>query len=296
MSWRQFPFRRDRAIHTKEHAVAKKMARKSPSNLNVSKFILNCLPSPQPERNWGLDVAGAAGVSAAAASIPVSKDLRDSSWWPAGNQGSTGSCVGWGSADAVLRWHFVKAGRLAKNEPLSVRQVWMSAKETDVYTDRPTTFIETDGTWLTAALDIARKYGVVTNSVLPFENPAGTCELYLGEVNTFYALAAQRKIASYFNLGRNLTDWRAWIANNGPILTRLDVDTTWDNAAATHGQLAAYDAAHTRGGHCIALVGYTPSYFIVRNSWGNGWGDKGFGYASNAYASAAFTEAYGVSL
>jgi C1A family cysteine protease len=47
----------------------------------------------------------------------------------------------------------------------------------------------------------------------------------------------------------------------------------------------------------VALVGYTPDRFIVRNSWGTtGWGDQGFGYASLAYAQDAFTEAYGVSL
>jgi C1A family cysteine protease len=34
----------------------------------------------------------------------------------------------------------------------------------------------------------------------------------------------------------------------------------------------------------------------VRNSWGLAWGDKGFAYASDAYAAAAFTEAYGVVL
>ena len=51
-----------------------------------------------------------------------------------------------------------------------------------------------------------------------------------------------------------------------------------------------------RGGHAIALVGYTPDRFIVRNSWGTGWGDKGFAYASLAYAKDAFTEAYGISV
>ena len=52
-----------------------------------------------------------------------------------------------------------------------------------------------------------------------------------------------------------------------------------------------------RGGHAVAIVGYTPDRFIVRNSWGTTqWGDKGFGYASFGYAQAAFTEAYGVTL
>ena len=48
------------------------------------------------------------------------------------------------------------------------------------------------------------------------------------------------------------------------------------------------------GGHAIALIGYTPDRFIVRNSWGKDWGDKGFGYATDQYAEEAFTEAYGV--
>ena len=272
------------------------MKKKQSVEPKLTKRILNCLPSPKQEKNWGLDVAKAAGLIPIPRLIPVAKDLR-AAWWGIGDQGQTGSCVGWGTGEGVLRWHFVKAGKLSQTDSVSVRQLFMSAKETDVYTTRPTTFIEEEGTWITAALDIARKLGVVTAAVLPFENPAGSPELYTaGNEATFYAIAAQRRISTYTNLGLNPADWRAWIANNGPIATRLNVDSTWDNATATHGNLAMYDAAHTRGGHCVALVGYTADQFIVRNSWGTGWGDKGFAYASNQYAAAAFTEAYGVSV
>jgi hypothetical protein len=265
--------------------------------LDASKYILNCLPSPSPELDWGIDIALAIGIHLPGAPIPPGKDLRDPSWWAVGDQGFTGSCVGWGTADGVLRWHFLKAGKISQNETLSVRYLWMAAKETELFKSRPTSFIETDGTSVKGALDIARKFGVVTSSVLPFENPQGTPELYAaGDESTFYALAAQRRINGYFNLGRNLANWRAWIANNGPILVRLNVDRTWDDATTNHGNLDVFDNAHTHGGHCVALVGYTPNRFIVRNSWGIDWGDQGFAYASDGYASAAFTEAYGVSL
>lgn len=250
--------------------------------------ILNCDPSPGAEKDWQLQTALDAGV-VAAAPIPPSKDLREA-WWQVGDQRDTGSCVGWATAEAVLRWHFVKVGRIGQEERLSVRYVWMAAKETDEFLSRPTTFIERDGTSLKAALDVARKYGVVKEGALPF----GSGKLYPNEASIFYALASQLRISSYFNLGRNPADWRRWLATQGPILTRLDVDTTWWEAASTNGNLDAYQASTAQGGHAVALVGYTPERFIVRNSWGTTWGDKGFGYASIAYARAAFTEAYGV--
>lgn len=253
--------------------------------------ILNCLPSRETERDWQFSNAIEAEILRAPARIPSSKDLR-APWWKIGDQGATGSCVGWAAADSVLRWHFVQGTLLAKEEPLSPRFLWMASKETDQFVARPTTFIETEGTSLKSALDVARRFGAVKDPVLPF----GSGKLYSGKGNTFYAVAARLKIGMYFNLGRELANWRTWLATKGPILTRLDVDSTWDQADLTNGRLDTYHLETARGGHAVALVGYTRDRFIVRNSWGTGWGDKGFAYASLAYAQEAFTEAYGVSL
>jgi C1A family cysteine protease len=256
--------------------------------------ILNCLPSPNRERDWGMQAAADAGaVAAPKAAVPASVDLRNDTWWPVGDQGATGSCVGWAAADGLLRWHFTRAGRISKGNKLSVRYLWMAAKERDEYTDRPTTFIEPDGTSLKAALDIARNYGIVHAKDLPFDPPV----LYPHDVATFYTLAARLRIATYHNLGSVPADWRKWIATQGPIIVRLECDSTWMNAKTTKGKLATYKPATADGGHAVALVGYTPTTFIVRNSWGTTqWGDKGYAYASNAYAKAAFTESYGVTL
>ena len=42
-------------------------------------------------------------------------------------------------------------------------------------------------------------------------------------------------------------------------------------------------AGETIWGHATALVGYTKRYLIGINSWGDGWGDKGYFYVPETY-------------
>jgi len=256
--------------------------------------ICNLVPSRDTEKDWRFEHAIAANVVAARpAVLPAKVDLRES-WWDIGNQEKTGSCVGWGSTDGVARYHFVKAGRLAPSEKLSPRFTWMASKETDQIRYRPETMIEKAGTSLKAAVHILHKYGAVPESLLSFHIATN---MYLGKEDTLYAIAATRRI-SYYNLYKNLADWRSWLATQGPILVGLQVDKTWDNAKATHGMLDTFQPETVRGGHAVAAVGYTADgRFIIRNSWGTNFGDEGFAYASEAYINAAFyDESYGVTL
>jgi hypothetical protein len=254
--------------------------------------VLNCAPSLNVESDWGYEDAVEAGVvrRRRRRRPPTSVDLRES-WWAVRSQGSTGACVGFATADGVLRWHFVKAKWIKEDQQPSPRFVWMANKETDNITSYPTTFIERAGTQTKLALGIARKYGSVLEEDLPMSG-----RLSRMSAAAFYTKAAKMRIASYHNLGTSLTRWRAWLAVQGPILTRLGVDRTWDQATRNDGVLDDYQPDTVRGGHAVSLVGFTPDHFIVRNSWGSGWGDGGFAYASPSYAREAFTEAYGAVL
>ncbi len=259
--------------------------------------ILNCIKSKEVETDWGYTAAVSSEILTVPKEIPISVDLRED-WWDIGDQKDTGSCVGWASADAILRWHMVKAQKLTNNEKLSVRFQWMAAKEADEWTT-PTTCLESYGTSLKAALDIARNYGSVPDKEVPFEPEKLS---HMGP-NEFYAMASKYKISNYFNLRKPELEWekvrdrwKEWLSTTGPILTRLDVDDTWMNADKTQGNLDKYLPKTKSGGHAVAIVGYTQDRFIIRNSWGTTWGDKGHAYASMDYAKDALTEAYGVTV
>ncbi len=284
-----------KATATKKSAAVKKGARsKKAAQASFDDFICNVVPSKGTDNDWQLADSIAAGSIGAPAALPASVDMR-AAWWTINNQENTGSCVGWATADGVVRWHMTKAGRITQKQLLSPRHVWMASKETDTITTRPESFIEGAGTTLKAAVDVARKTGVALMDDLPFHIQT---KMYTGNENTFYANCAQRKVAAYFNLHKNLTSWKTWLASNGPILSAFNVDSSWDNAAANGGNIDTFHPDTVRGGHAICIVGYrADGRFIVRNSWGTSWGVNGFGYLHPNYIAAAFfDESYGVTL
>ena len=275
-------------------AGTKKSASKKVGRASFDHFICNVVPSKGTENDWQLADSIAAGSIGAPAALPASVDMR-AAWWKINNQENTGSCVGWATADGVVRWHMTKAGKISQTTLLSPRHIWMASKETDTITTRPESFIEGAGTTLKAAVDVARKHGVALMDDLPFHIQT---KMYTGNENAFYASCAQRKISAYFNLHRNLSSWKTWLAGTGPILAAFNVDSSWDNAALNNGNIDTFHPDTVRGGHAICIVGYrADGRFIVRNSWGTTWGVNGFGYLHPDYIAAAFyDESYGVTL
>ena len=278
----------------KRAAARKSAAKKSAGASSFHDRICNVVPSKGTETDFDYASSVASGAVTAGAPLPTSVDLR-ASWWKINDQEVTGSCVGWATADGVVRWHMVQAGKLDKNRMLSPRHVWMASKETDALTALPETFLEEAGTMTKAAVKVARNFGVALEADLPFHIDT---TMYTGSEDTFYTRCAKHRIASYHNLHHDLQAWKHWLADQGPILVGLLVDRSWDDAGLNGGRIDTFQPDTVRGGHAVAVVGYRKDgRFIVRNSWGTSWGAKGFGYVKPSYITDAFfPETYGVTI
>jgi C1A family cysteine protease len=254
--------------------------------------ILNLVPSRDTENDWTYQDAVGGGLTRARVKLPESHDLR-APWWKVGDQGYTGSCVGWATADGVGRQVMVGAGKIRRSQRLSPRFIWMASKETDEFRNRPTSFVEESGTSLKAAMNVARRHGFALERDLPFEVQTA---MWLGPERALYASAARRRI-SYVNLRLDLQRWKSWLVTKGPILAGLWVDDHWNNLGPD-GRLDAWDPASAYGGHAVCIVGYRKDgRFIVRNSWGTSWGHRGFAYVTPAYLRKGFfPESYGASI
>ncbi len=213
--------------------------------------------------------------------LPDTVDLRRD-WLPVFDQGHTASCVGW-AVTGVLRYHLVTAGQLAPDQPLSPRYVWTAAKEMFQREDFPSTFLREDGTSLKAGLDVVRRFGAVLESELPWETG-----LAAGPPEQFNASARRRRILSYVALA-GPDQWRRWLHESGPVLVLVQKDSKLDA-----GTLDEFDDGSVTGSHAAALFGYGPDHFLLRSSWGTGWGEQGYARMSLDYAAKAVIESYGV--
>ena len=87
----------------------------------------------------------------------------------------------------------------------------------------------------------------------------------------------------------NLDLWRHTLAEGFPIAFALNTFESFDDATRNRGRVPkprkSDNVRETHGWHAMLCVGYSDKdrMFIVRNSWGAGWGDRGYCYIPYNY-------------
>lgn len=103
-----------------------------------------------------------------------------------------------------------------------------------------------------------------------------------------YAAAMQHTTSSYYSVNVELESMKQTLAQGYPIVVGISVFTSFESSAVAKDGIVPMPAPNEAclGGHCILIVGYSDATqrFIVRNSWGADWGDKGYFYLPYDFA------------
>jgi hypothetical protein len=145
------------------------------------------------------------------------------------------------------------------------------------------------GVYQTApSFSAAKNIGLIDESLWP----------YYGSKQRGADSKIRAKLASTKRIHAALTDVVAAIRNGEPVVINLDVNGSFMNPKA--GGIVMPGGVR-QGGHAIALTGVVidsrvggGGYFVIKNSWGTSWGDKGYGYLPFSYCSYSDCYAWSV--
>jgi hypothetical protein len=106
----------------------------------------------------------------------------------------------------------------------------------------------------------------------------------------------QWQVTEYDKIPSDPDTLAAFLASGADVWTSMDIGTTW---LSTSGEnIADWSAVNVDGGHAFVLAGYRhvggKRQFLVHNSWGTTWGDRGYAYVSEAMIRAFLKTSYKV--
>lgn len=203
---------------------------------------------------------------------------------PIKNQGRTAAC-----------WAFAAVGALeSKLEITAQNPDWNpDVSEQHLICDG-TAGSATTGGWEHKALGVIKNIGLVSEAELPFtaSNTSPDWPLDAGWENRRYTITAYDDWLPSSN-----SYLKQALQTYGPLVAGMQAATTvdptndwyWPTGDALIEEMLLDDDAwlDPLGGvnHAVVVVGYQDDaslaaggYWIIRNSWGTGWGDEGYGY------------------
>lgn len=220
----------------------------------LDKFMAidSCLPSPPDARDYTVKT-----VALAEAPIPeeyICKDMKII------NQGAIGSCVAHACATA-MGYGELKSGMTSAHD----------FSRGYIYGNRKATDYQGEGMYVRQALKQLNHCGDCEVEDFPYNEVYPQVKARIDKDKERLAkLAKDFKIVNYFRCYTKEEVQRA-LLNQGAVVISI---TLYSSFTGDCPLPTAED--EKRGGHAMCVVGWDKTGWIIQNSWGRGWGNKGF--------------------
>jgi hypothetical protein len=87
-----------------------------------------------------------------------------------------------------------------------------------------------------------------------------------------------------------LEDVRTVLSAGCPVQVSMNTGPAFSNVGRDGVFNAAEPPSGRHGRHAMLIVGYTGNFYILKNSWGENWGDKGYSYVPKSVLAASDPE------
>ncbi|MBF0354642.1 MAG: C39 family peptidase [Alphaproteobacteria bacterium] len=250
-------------------AQAQAEKRKSTGAVLLAPAKFKSLPTIQPYRAY----------------LPPRADL--SAWFPApGEQGDQPSCTAWATGYALRSYYANRLSTSPKVAPAALSPAFIYNQLTEPGKSC------SQGLAVPTALDFLKKTGVAPMTAFSYNEKS--CDQRPSP--EIVEMAGSFRIDDWKTVNpRRLDDIKGEIANGNPVVVAMHVTKKFETYV---GEAPFDDTTWNENTHAMVLVGYDEQKrsFRLINSWGDDWGDKGYGWLSYRTFSALVPEAYTVRL
>jgi C1A family cysteine protease len=210
----------------------------------------------------------------ASAQLPTAVDLRPQCP-PVYDQGQLGSCTANAIAGAI-QFDEIRSG---------IAPTWTPSRLFIYYNERVVegTVDADSGAQLRDGIKVIAAQGVCPEADWPYdisrftERPSAQA----------FADAVHDRVGSYQRLTQSLAQLKTCIASGFTYVFGFTVFSSFEggDVASTGVIPLPQPSESVVGGHAVVCVGYDDARqaFTIRNSWGAGWGDAGYGFMPYAY-------------
>jgi len=198
---------------------------------------------------------------------------------PVKNQGGCGSCWAFASAETLESFYAIASGKLVELAP----QAFVNCVQ------NPDSCGGTggcSGAIPELAYNLTRDKGVPLESALPYTGRDGKCAPYTAAV----------KVSGYVNVPSNdALAVETALATQGPVAVAVAASPWMLYGGGVFDGCSKQGASGSDLNHAVQLVGYglegSEGYWVIRNSWGPGWGEQGYIRISRTNDAKTFVDA-----